>query len=561
MILLGKWLRRIRRTVLEKRDAFLIVAILLALFFSLHGINWGRFEDWHPDQMVFRNLPLQDYSLVPRTFLKPPFHSYFSLIARIPAKGIAYLAQMPLPAAKAIELLFTRFLTILLFVGILITMFSIASLAFGKKSAGPLSLLVGTSAGFIAFSHFLTVDIPVTFWMLLSLYFAVRIVLAPARWSYVLAGFFAGIASATKYNGLAIGISLVAAHVLTFSRFEWKSPSFWRRLLLDRNFLFGLVMVPVGFLLGNPYALLDYSRFVNDFMYNLAVTPVYGGDTSGTGYVAFFESIVELVGLPAFLLFFTGSLFSLVRLFRPSTSSEERKVLTILWINVLIYFLYFGSFPRLETRFVLPIVPIWLLLSGPLLYQMTRYKTVFAIVLAVILIYNVISSYYVGKRFLEDPRMDAQVWVRENVPRGSVIESTRYVPGWNLVPGMEVVDVRMPHITGRRGLFEDLLAGNEWVENTIADIEVETEGQLAWFSEDALVEREPDFVAINSIYYSRFIGNPYYPSIEEFFSKLLNEDTAYRIRYQRHTEEVPLWLYPQHIDALANIMTILEKGD
>jgi 4-amino-4-deoxy-L-arabinose transferase-like glycosyltransferase len=95
--------------------------------------------------------------------------------------------------------------------------------SFGIFSARIVALVFATSAGFIAYSHFLTSDIPVMFWMLLAFYFSINILTRAKLSDYLLAGFFTGIATATKYNGLAIGISIAVAHFLSCSSNSWKT--------------------------------------------------------------------------------------------------------------------------------------------------------------------------------------------------------------------------------------------------------------------------------------------------------------------------------------------------
>ncbi len=65
-------------------------------------------------------------------------------------------------------------------------------------------------------SHFLTVDVPATFWGVLSLLWAVRLATGdpkPLR-AALLAGVFAGLAAATKYNMALAILPLMVACVM-----------------------------------------------------------------------------------------------------------------------------------------------------------------------------------------------------------------------------------------------------------------------------------------------------------------------------------------------------------
>ena len=96
-------------------------------------------------------------------------------------------------------------LTVALFLLQIGLVYAITGRFFGLFAARILALAYGTSAGIIAFSHFLTADIPLTTWMLAAFYFAQNVLLRGRLLDYVMAGALTGIAAATKYNGLAIG--------------------------------------------------------------------------------------------------------------------------------------------------------------------------------------------------------------------------------------------------------------------------------------------------------------------------------------------------------------------
>jgi hypothetical protein len=82
----------------------------------------------------------------------------------------------------------------------------------------------------------------------------------------------------------------------------------------------------------------------------------------------------------------------------------------------LLYYLKFAAGPRMEVRFVLPIVPLlWIAAAGSWSAFGRRYGHVALGLAAVLLVYNLGASYWVGKRFAEDPRMAAQstsAWLR-----------------------------------------------------------------------------------------------------------------------------------------------------
>ncbi len=73
--------------------------------------------------------------------------------------------------------------------------------------------------------------------------------------------------------------------------------------------------------------------------------------------------------------------------------------------------------------------------------------------------------------------------------------------------------------------------------------------------------RKPEYIAVNSLYYDRFIDGPsggHYPVIKQFFEDLLDEKYPYKIVFDEETKKYFPWLYPREIDFLRNRMTILK---
>jgi hypothetical protein len=374
----------------------------------------------------------------------------------------------------------------------------------------------------------------------------------------VLAGLFAGLAAATKYNGLAIGITIVVAHWLSGDpRILTSDWSIWRRRLFDLRLILGVSMVIVGFILGNPFAVLNVSGFVDDFMFNLVTTPVYGGLSQQSSYWTFFGRIVEIFGLPASLLIGLGILFALSRLSLGRADRLETDGLLMLASVIGLYYLYFGSFGRLETRFVLPIAPYALMMIGPLC---TAFRLKYlAPALAAVIGYNVLCSLYVGWRFTHDPRMAARAWINEHVAEGSTVEYTPHAPRPDrFIKQFE--SVPMARISGRAILFQDILGDNPWVADSLARLEPSED--TAWYTTDALAQRAPDYLWIDSLEYDRFfsaIEAEHYPEVRRYFEDLLAERSGYAIVFDAVNPDVPSWIYPRQIDFLENRMTILQR--
>ena len=246
------WLLKIIRT-----DWVLAVALCVGLLFSVYGMTWGSGQSWHPDEMAFRGLfSAKTLPFEPMSFNRPPFHTYFNYFLSVLPFDLLQQTASKLVGSPVnlgiVRLYWSKMLTVFLFLGSIALAYHITQRYFGRFAARSLALLIATSAGLVVEAHFLTADMPVLFWMLVGFYFVQNISLRGQRSDYILwAGFFIGIATATKYNGLAVVIALPIAHLLR------PGPRYWKQVLSDEKIYLSLGMVVVGFVAGNPFALFN----------------------------------------------------------------------------------------------------------------------------------------------------------------------------------------------------------------------------------------------------------------------------------------------------------------
>jgi hypothetical protein len=230
-----------------------------------------------------------------------------------------------------------------------------------------------------------------------------------------------------------------------------------------------------------------------------------------------------------------------------------------------------GAFPRTVTRFVLPAIPFLILMIGAALQTVERRKWCRRCVIALLaplLIYNCICSYLIGKRFNDDPRLTAQLWMIKNVPRGSIIESSSSSPHWSKLPNFdareinlgladrrgasegETTDLRLPHVSGRVERFRKILP--EWVQSYAVEKEKVPDEGL--FTAAALQKRDPDYISVYSWNYQ--VPSP---TVRRYYGDLLAGKFPYAIVFDAKTPRVPAWIYPRTIDFLAGRIIILQR--
>ncbi len=540
----------------------MVAALSLAFLFCLQGITWGRVEDWNRSSIALRGLR----ALRPSDYMKPPFHTYFNHVLVVwPIDGVMKIAQVPkerMKISNPAKLIGSRLVTIALYLGTIALAYSFSRRSYGRFSAASIGFAFATSAGFVAHAHFLTVDMPLLFWMLAAFCAADRLASTPTTRNYAIAGFLIGLATATKYNGLAVGIAFLVAHF-----FATKGESL-RRMILNRQLGIGVGMALLGFYFGCPTAPYEPKRFWNDFIYNYTVAPRYSGQPDRANYLGALGRIPEILGIPGAILITVLAILSCILILkRRDLSDAATRGFTLSSVVFLLYILKIGTFPRTEPRYVLPAIPFLILMIGPALQTFERRKWILGLLVPV-LIYNCLCSYLVGKRFNDDPRLQAQLWMVKNVPPGSVVESSGTCPHWSQLPNFDaheihlcrtdepippardITDLRLPHMPGRVELFSKVFP--DWVQPLVAEKEGHPDQGL--FTAAALGKRNPDYIAVYSPDY-----NVPGETVRRYYGDLLSGKFPYAILFDGDAARAPVWTYPRTIDSLRGRITILQR--
>lgn len=527
------------KKILTLKDKLLWFALLLCVGVSLVGAQWGKVEDWNLDQLAFRGVPT---NLMVGEYLKPPLTTYVArLLVLNPVdcvmKGVFHSSTKVRLEARVLGV---RFLTILyLCVAIALLYFSVCRCS-GRKAGGTLALLMATSAGLIVYTHYGTADMPLVFWMVASFTCALHAALSGQVSFAIAAGLLAGLSAACKYNGLGVAIALPVFFLIQ------EGP---KEALLKKNLWLASLAVPLGFVLGCPGALFDHKHFVQDFLYNLYTTPVYGGETSHPGYKLFLNYIPSLIGWPGSLVL-VGCLVPSLFLFVLNRLKKEEVLLMGGALAVFFfYFLTIGRFPRMEMRFVLPVVPFLLVAAAPALSRINKYFLM--VILVPLLAYNLICCFFVGCRFLKDPRMEACDWAEQHFKAGDIIESS-CAPYWNdLIPGLKVI--HMPLFTGRTERFKKIFRDNSVIAKGLSRFD--NDPSLEIFTRETLQQRNPDYMTF-SFYAIAFSGDPF---VQQYYKDHLAGKLGYHLVWQATCWLPPRWAYPQSVDFLVPEMYILKK--
>jgi hypothetical protein len=248
----------------------------------------------------------------------------------------------------------------------------------GSRRVGVVAaLFLAVSPLHVEHSHFAITDVPLCLAGLLVLWASYRLSRirssgANLIWTAVLCGLLVGIATGTKYNGLFLAIVPLTAWLM-----QWLQ---WRRSresgagsqepvaipdsrLLTSGFLqvWALLAIPagaiVGFLLCEPYALLDWTSFYNGFTFQ--VNAYEPASTLGQVWASIDLHVSELQKSDAYLLA-PAVLGAIVLLFNAPVRNRA-------WLLIpfpLLYLLAMSRFSYVAVRNLLVTLPFLAIMSG-----------------------------------------------------------------------------------------------------------------------------------------------------------------------------------------------------
>jgi hypothetical protein len=532
------------------RDKILILSLVLGFFAGVQGFTWGRYDCLNLDKMAFQSLfdknrlPFQ-----PKRYVKPPFYSYLNhFVARIPAMTVSSLffwkkSHERYEIFLVLRTWIARALNLVMFAACSIGIFIMVRKYYGLGSARVTSLIFATSAGFVPYQIFLTTDLAVVFMMLASFLFALKILNNPGMGNSIAAGLLAGLATATKYNGLAVAIALPLAHLLACR----SGNPFIEAIKRKSAWVCG-ACVPLGFLLGNPFTILDWQNFRADFLYNYTVTPVYNGATLGNGYRRFFESFYEIFGVPGTLFIGLALVFGLGFVLLNLKTSKAWQLWIMAGAVFALYTYKIGAFPRIETRFVLPAAPFLLIMASAGFVVLLKVRFLSMPVLAVILAYNLACCWWTGRLFANDPRNYVPEFAKQKLQNGGIVEWSKSNPKLEGLP----VKLQIHQIqTGleRVAMFDKMFADNAEIHAMVKAKEVQITPD--WFSVKSRKARNTDYVIWSTIDLEGIVRHHY--------EALFDELSGYRVIYDAQSPKQPDWVYPKRTEFTRNRTTIWEK--
>lgn len=444
-------------------EALFVVALLVGAYFRFVGVGWDEAQYLHPDErfliMVESSIePVEsvaEYFDTANSSLNPHNRGHgFFVYGTWPIFIVRYLAEWAGETGYGEIYRVGRPLSALADLGTVLLVFLIGARLFGRRVG-----LLG--AAFYAFavlpiqlSHFFKEDTFMTFFTVLALYFAVRVLTGEgaddselvqqdhaaegvppdagfhrSRWAFLLFGLALGMAVASKLNAAPVALTLPVAVGVRLARIP---PRAWRRAALQAAgyLVLAALVSALTFRVLQPYA------FQGPGFFDLSINRAWLDNIRALRSQASPDSIfsfppslqwaerplsfswVNMVlwgfGLPLGLLATFGFLWAGWRILSGAWGRH-----LVLWIWAALYFAWQASAFNPTMRYLLPVYPVLAVFAAWALARLVAvgYRRL-GIALTAIVLIATLGWAFAFSRIYTRPvtRIAASRWIFENVP-------------------------------------------------------------------------------------------------------------------------------------------------
>ena len=224
-----------------------------------------------------------------------------------------------------------------------------AGMRWGARTALLAAVMIAVMPLHVRESHYVLTDVPATFLVMLTLLLSLRAHERSTAWSFALAGAAAGLAGATKYNGvLAILMPLLACMMTPAARPSRPIAMLW---------IIGGMLV--AFFLAAPYTFIDLPRFLNQFARLSSEYRAPGASTDPV-WQTYFKHLRNALDWPGVILVIAGIVFGFWRTLR----GPERLKWVLVTVFPLVYFRFVSNQNIVYGRYLLPLIPFLSLLAA-----------------------------------------------------------------------------------------------------------------------------------------------------------------------------------------------------
>lgn len=336
----GKYESRLERAGGKWLAAILLVGAAFRYFPIWFGLPYLHAR---PDEevAVFHALKMLEGDLNPHFFHWPSltFYAFAALFAPISWAHRVGAIQTELTAGTYFVL--ARALTALMGTLTILVLFRLAHQFGGTKTALLAASFLSVALLHVRDSHFAMTDVLMTLLATLSL----AVLLGASTWRFfAVAGLTGGLAASTKYSAAAIIGAIVAAQIVWL----WRSGRVQLNAFMPS--IAFLLAFAAGFLIGTPYAVLDFETFNRDVRFTMThLSEGHGIDLGRGWWYHLRRSLPYGLGIPTFAAALAG-IVPLLRHYQPQSIVVAGFALS--------FYASIGSGQTVFFRYVLPLLPL-----------------------------------------------------------------------------------------------------------------------------------------------------------------------------------------------------------
>lgn len=359
-----------KNTVPGKNVLPIALITLLGLILRVWGAGFGLPQTYHIDELHYVPDAVRYVSTAnfkPSRWANPTFFKYLLALEY----GIAYLALRitgqieslsALPAffrhAPSLFYLLGRLSSALLGTITIPVAYGIGARSYDKKKGLVAAFLLALCFLHLRDSHFAVSDVPMTFWFSATILCCILYLQDRKPKHLYWAAGLTGLAIATKYTAVILVVVFMTTWALARSREDQRglAKALWNKELLSAFAVMGL-----SFLIICPYALLDLRAFLGTLRshYGMGKTGFAGYQTDPAGgWLFYLKALVWGMGPVLVVTSIIAVGYALYR--------HRRGDLLIL-LPVLLLYIYLGQQRAYFARFIIPALPLLLVLAARLL--------------------------------------------------------------------------------------------------------------------------------------------------------------------------------------------------
>jgi len=422
----GRSSRSGRRPRVDPVHVALVALLLLTFLLRLWGIKQGLPYIYNVDEeshFVPKAITFFGHDLNPYYFLNPPAYSYLlNLVFELwfgsrDAVTRAYTSN-PTEVFVVARVVASTLGTVAVWLT-----FLTGKRLFGKEVGLIAAAIFGLAFLPIFYSHLALNDVPTLAPVALSLYGIAGVLRRGRLRDYLIAGIGIGFAAATKYTG---GITVLC---LLFAAGSGVAGTEHRHTARRLTAALGVALV--AFLIANPYALFDFSLFIQGVRQQASETDAAKLGTSPVGGIDYYLwTFTWGLGWAPTVAAVIGSVLLAVR--------RQLRFALVLIPAPIVFIIFMGEQHRYFGRWLMPIFPIVAILAGYAAFELIRFLSraraiplaLASAVVAVLLLAQSVTAVVHNDEVLSRPYTlnTTRAWMVKNIPIGAKIVVEPMVP-------------------------------------------------------------------------------------------------------------------------------------